>query len=98
MKSLLAPNLKTIALTKVMYVAIHRYEDQAFDDITKESEKTFFECFIVKKSLRPVPNQGMVEKVKKHGGFKPQQGYLGYALRPQRAWWPRMHLIKDIIK
>ena len=29
---------------------------------------------IVKKSLRPVPGQGMVEQVKKHGSFRPQQG------------------------
>jgi len=40
----------------------------------------------------------MVEEEKKHGGFRPQQGDPGEALRPQRARWPRMHPIKDIIK
>jgi len=45
-----------------MYLAIHRY-DQAFDDISEESEK---ENFIVKKSLRPVPSQGIVEQAKKN--------------------------------
>ena len=39
MKSLQAPHLKTAALTKAMYTAIRRYEDQAFDDISEESEK-----------------------------------------------------------
>ena len=40
MKSLQAHNLKTIALIKVVYPVIHRYEDQVFDDISGESEKT----------------------------------------------------------
>ena len=39
MKSLQAPNLTTIAFTKVMQTAIRRYEDQAFDDISEESGK-----------------------------------------------------------
>ena len=39
MKSLQAPNLKTIAPTKVLYTAIHSYEDQAFHDMSEESEK-----------------------------------------------------------
>ena len=55
MKSLQAPNLKTIALTKAMHPAIHRYEDHTFDDMGEESEKKQ-EHFIVKKPLRPVPN------------------------------------------
>ena len=40
--------------------------------------------YIVKKSLQPLPSEGMVEeaKKKKHGGFRPQRGYPGYALRP----------------
>ena len=39
MKSLSAPNLKTITLTKEMYTAICRYVDDAFDDISEEGEK-----------------------------------------------------------
>ena len=65
--------------------------------------------FVVKKSLRPVPSQGMVEQAKKHGGFRPQRSYRGNALRPQRSYlgnalrphrerWLRMRLMKDIIK
>ena len=54
---------------------------KAFDNMSEESEKT---TFFAKKSLRPVPSQGMVESAKKHGGFRPQQSYLGYALRPHR--------------
>ena len=39
MKTLKVTNLKTIALTKAMYTAIGRYEDQAFDDMSEENEK-----------------------------------------------------------
>ena len=39
MKSLQAPNLKTIARTKAMYTVIHRNEDQAFDNMCEESKK-----------------------------------------------------------
>ena len=63
MKSLQAPNLKTIALTKAMYPAIRNYDEQAFDNMSEESEEK--KTFIIKKSLRPVPSQGMVEQAKK---------------------------------
>ena len=36
MKSLQAPNLKTIELTKAMYTTIRSYNEQAFD-MSKES-------------------------------------------------------------
>ena len=49
--TLQAPNLKIIALTKAMYTAIRRYENQAFDDIREESEETHFERFIINKPL-----------------------------------------------
>ena len=39
MKSLQAPNLKTIALTKVMYTVIVSYDEQTFDNMSEESEK-----------------------------------------------------------
>ena len=39
MKSFQAPNMKTLALTKAMYAAICRDEDEAFDDMSEESEK-----------------------------------------------------------
>ena len=35
-KSLEAPNLKTIVLTKVMYTAIHCDDEQAFDNMSEE--------------------------------------------------------------
>ena len=39
MKSLQAPNLKTIALTKVMYTVIVSYDEQTFDNMSEESGK-----------------------------------------------------------
>ena len=39
MKSLGAPNLKTIALTKAMCTTICSYDDVAFDNMSEESEK-----------------------------------------------------------
>ena len=63
-----------------MYPAIRSYE-QAFDNMSEESENN---NFIVKKSLWPIPSRGMVEQVKKHGGFRPQQGYPGNTLRPRK--------------
>ena len=49
-----------------MYTTICSYEEQAFDMSEERKEN-----FIVKKSLRPVPSEGMVEQAKKHGGFRP---------------------------
>ena len=40
MKLLQAPNLKTVVLTKAMYTTIHHYDEQAFDNMSEESEKT----------------------------------------------------------
>ena len=39
MKLLQAPNLKTIVLTKVMCAAIRSYDEQAFDNMSDQSEK-----------------------------------------------------------
>ena len=55
MKSLEAPNLKTIVLTKVMYTMIHSDDEQAFNMSEESGKKT-----IVKKSLRPVSLESMV--------------------------------------
>ena len=49
-----------------MYPAIHRYDDQAFDYISEESEK---KNFIVKKSLWHIPSQGIVEQTQQNGNF-----------------------------
>ena len=76
MKSLHAPNLKTRVLTKVMYMAIHSNDEQAFD-MSEESGGGGGRNLIVKKSLRPVPSQGVVEQAKKQGGFRLQRGYPG---------------------
>ena len=74
MKSLQAPNLKTITCTEGMYTVICSYDEEAFDNMSEESEgkKT-----IAKKLMRPVPSQGMVEQAKTHGTFRLQQGYPG---------------------
>ena len=46
-----------------MYPAIRGYDEQAFDNnMSEESENN---KFIVKKSLRPIPSQVMVEQAKK---------------------------------
>ena len=83
MKPLQAPNLKAFALTKAMSTVIRIYDESAFDNnLSEESGK---KNFIVKKSLQPVPSQGMIEQAQKHGGFRPQRGYFGYALKPHRA-------------
>ena len=51
-------------ISTAIYPAIHSYDkEQAFDNMSEESEKP---NFIVKKSLRPVPSQSMVEQAKKH--------------------------------
>ena len=39
MKSLQAPNLKTVVLKKAMYTTIRSYDEQAFDNMSEESEK-----------------------------------------------------------
>ena len=46
MKSLLAPNLKTITLTKVMEGEIRRNVDEAFDDMSEESGKKKHFCML----------------------------------------------------
>ena len=63
-----------------MYPAIRSYDKQAFDNMSVESVNN---NFIIKKLLRPVPSQGTVEQAKKNGGFRPQRGYQGNALRPR---------------
>ena len=45
-----------------MYPVIRSYDEQAFDNMSEKSEKN---NFIMKKSLRPVPSQGVVEQAKK---------------------------------
>ena len=39
MKSLQAPNLKTIALTKAMYTEMCNYYEQGLDNMSEKSEK-----------------------------------------------------------
>ena len=69
-----------------MYPAIRRNDEQTFDDMSEESEK---KNFIIKKSVWPLPSQGIVEQVKKNGEFRPHWGTV---------WFPRMRMMKDIIK
>ena len=63
-------NLKTIALTKAMYTESRSYDEQAFDNMSEESER---KNLIVKKSLRPVPIQGVVEEAKKVAASDPKE-------------------------
>ena len=57
-------------ISLAMYGAIRSDDEQAFDNMSEESENN---NFIIKKSLRPVPSQGKVEQAKKHGGFRPHE-------------------------
>ena len=54
-----------------MYPAICRCDDQAFNDMSEESEKKI-ECFIVKKPLRPVPSRGIFKQAKENGSLTTQ--------------------------
>ena len=73
-------------ISTAIYPAIRSDDEQTFVNMSEESEKR---NFIIKKSLQPVPSQGMVEQAKNRGGFKAQLGNPVYALRPQRTRWPR---------
>ena len=77
-----------------MCPAIHNYDEQAFDNMSEESENNF----ISKKSLWPVPSQGKVEQAKKHGGLRPQRGYPGNAFETPESEVAENRPIKDIIK
>ena len=57
-----------------MYTAIRSYDEQAFDNMSEESEEKHFECFIVDKPLWPVPTQGIVEQAEQNGESRPQRG------------------------
>ena len=63
-----------VFISITMYPAIRSYDEQAFDNMSEESEK---KNFIVEKSLWPVQSQDMVEQAKQHGGFRPQRGNPG---------------------
>ena len=76
-----------VFISIAVYPAIRNYDEQAFDNMSEESENN---NFIIEKLLRPVSSQGMVEQVNKHGAFRPQWGNPGYAFSPQRARWPRI--------
>ena len=54
-----------------MYPAIPRYDHEAFDGRSEESEKTIF---IMKKAFWPVPSQGIVEKAEQNAELIPQRG------------------------
>ena len=62
----------------------------------EESEKE--ENFIMKKSLRPVPSQGLVKQSKKHGTFRPQRGYPEKRLKTPESEVAEDCLMEDIIK
>ena len=65
-----------------MYAVIRRYVDEAYDDMSEESEEHHFECFIVNKPLRSVQIQGSVEQAEQNGELRPQR---------RRARLPRTH-------
>ena len=58
------------------YPAIHRYDDQAFDDMSEESEK---KTFLLRNRCGLFQVKAFVEQAKKNG-----------ELRPQTVMWPRI--------
>ena len=79
MKSLQAPNLKTIVLTKAMYTTIRSYDEQAFD-MSEKSEKI---TFSLRNRCSLFQVRAWLSRLKKHGGFRSQRGYPGNTLRPR---------------
>ena len=53
-----------------IYPAIRIYDEQAFDNMSEESEKN---NFVIQKLLRPVTSQGMVEQAKKMASSDPSE-------------------------
>ena len=53
-----------------MYAAIHSCDDQAFYNLSEESENT---NFILKKSLWPVQSKGMTEQAKNMAALNPSE-------------------------
>ena len=60
-----------------MYTVICRYDhqNQAFDDVSEESKKKFFEHLNIQKLLQPVPSQGIVEQAETKWQFKTFAGW-----------------------
>ena len=87
MKLFQAAHLKTIALTKVMETVSRGFAEQAFDNMSEESEKKIL-------SLRNCCGlfqvKAWLSRPKKHGGFTPRRGYPGDTFRPQIVRWPRI--------
>ena len=74
MKSLQTLNLKKlIALTKVMYTTIRRYEDQAFNDMSEEREKKTFCHDLSSINCCGLFQLGIVEQAKQNGELRPHQ-------------------------
>ena len=100
MKSLQAPNLKTIAQTKVMYTAIRSYYEQAFDNMSEKSEKKTN----ILSALSSINRCGLFQfeallSRPKNMAASDLSRLLRKRLKiPSRVRWPRMCLIKDIIK
>ena len=74
MKSLQPPNLKIIALTKVMYTAIRSCDEQAFDNMSEEGEKKNKKLSSRNRCCL-FEVKAWLSRPKKHGGFRPRRGY-----------------------
>ena len=65
-----------VFISIAMFPAICRYEDEAFN-MSEESGKIFFEHFIIKKPLQPVPSHDIVEQAEQCRELRPQQADSG---------------------
>ena len=77
-----------------MYPANCSYDEQAFDNMSEESENNL----IIRISLRPIPSQSMVEQAKKHGGFRPPARLPRKRLKTPDSKVAEDRLMKNIIK
>ena len=59
-----------------MHPAIHKYDDETFDDMSEESEKkkNLSTLSLRNRSLWPVPSQGIVGQAKKKANEYPSEG------------------------
>jgi len=83
-----------VFISIAIYPAIRIYDEQAFDNMSEESEKN---NFVIQKLLRPVTSQGMVEQAKKMASPDPSEVTQEPSLDPENEG-VEDRLMKDIIK
>ena len=78
-----------------MYTAIRSYDEEAFDNMSEQSEK---KNFIVKRSLQLIPSQGIVVEAKKTWWLQTPATLLKKCLKTPESEVAEDRLVKDMIK